>query len=123
MLHHQPQPLAPSLFCVYAHLLIGIQPPSIWTETSLIHTCDQSGFDIGLIIYVCLHLPAINNVRLTLFSCIREDHSTVYEVLFTISTVSEQPDACLVELHGQCGIDPRELGPIPALKKKYNFYR
>ena len=93
MLHHQPQPVAPALFCVYAHLLIGIQPPSIWTETSLIHTCDQSGFDIGLIIYVCLHLPAINNVRLTLFSCIREDHSTVHEVLFTISTVIEQPEA------------------------------
>ena len=69
------------------------------------------------------NLPAIRNVRLTLFSCLRENHSTLHEVLFTISTVTEQPVVCFVELHGQCGIDPRELGPIPALKKRYIFYR
>ena len=67
------------------------------------------------------NLPAIRNVRLTLFSCLRENHSTLHEVLFTISTVTEQPVVCLVELHGQCGIDPHVLGPIPALKKEIQF--
>ena len=97
--------------------------PSIWDRKHHWYTMwSVQNWLFWTLIYIWLYLPVISNVRLTLFSCLRENHSTLHEVLFTISTVTEQPVVCLVELHGQCGIDPHVLGPYSSTEKRDTFF-